>query len=420
MMKAELLAYLASNLFRIYVLFQFTDRFFQKSRVGEKWILTSFLLYFAVNSISFIFFPITGMNIISNLIPYFLLTFCYQAKTSVRVLVTVIVYSISIFVDIALFSVQYLLHTETIVVSSGVATSLLLFLIERLYAYFFTSTDDCNKAEIHAGELLLIIFVPMGSLIIAAKGMHIVNYNYLPESIVLFGINGIVFYIYDALKKSQRERIEKMELEQQNLLYESQMKLQKESEEKVRILRHDMKNHFYQMKSLLRLKKLYELEEYMNHIIQTTESTGDFCKSGNADVDGIVNLKLSKAKEMGAELHFDFKIPEKLNIETFDMNCILGNLLDNVLDAFENVERRIVYLQMTYQKGVLNFCLRNSFNGQLKVNEKNQLLSIKQGDAKRHGLGVKSIIETVERYDGEFEYECEGNVFSVYIMMYER
>ena len=131
-------------------------------------------------------------------------------------------------------------------------------------------------------------------------------------------------------------------------------------------------------------------------------------------------LKLSKAKEMGAELHFDFKIPEKLNIETFDMNCILGNLLDNVLDAFENVERRIVYLQMTYQKGVLNFCLRNSFNGQLKVNEKNQLLSIKQGDAKRHGLGVKSIIETVERYDGEFEYECEGNVFSVYIMMYER
>lgn len=229
-----------------------------------------------------------------------------------------------------------------------------------------------------------------------------------------------VFYIYDALKKSQRERIEKMELEQQNLLYESQMKLQKESEEKVRILRHDMKNHFYQMKSLLRLKKLDELEEYMNHIIQTTESTGDFCKSGNADVDGIVNLKLSKAKEMGAELHFDFKIPEKLNIETFDMNCILGNLLDNVLDAFENVERRIVYLQMTYQKGVLNFCLRNSFNGQLKVNEKNQLLSIKQGDAKHHGFGVKSIIETVERYDGEFEYECEGNVFSVYIMMYER
>ena len=59
---------------------------------------------------------------------------------------------------------------------------------------------------------------------------------------------------------------------------------------------------------------------------------------------------------------------------------------------------------MVYEKGVVNICLRNMFDGQLRVN----------------GLVIKNVVETVKKYDGKFEYEQEKNVFSVYAIMYDR
>ena len=99
-------------------------------------------------------------------------------------MITVIVYSISIFADIALFSVQHLLHLNSVVVSSGVATSLLIFLIERLYEYFFPREKLEKKAEIHIEELLLIIFIPLGSIIIALRGMNHAFEDYLHKVVV--------------------------------------------------------------------------------------------------------------------------------------------------------------------------------------------------------------------------------------------
>lgn len=295
MTRMELLAYLSANLFRIYTLFRFTENFFSERKTTVKWIIVSFLICFSINSVCFLCFPMIGVNILSNLIPFFCVTLFYHSKISVRVLITVIVYSISIFADIALFSVQHLLHLNSVVVSSGVATSLLIFLIERLYEYFFPREKLEKKAEIHIEELLLIIFIPLGSIIIALRGMNHAFEDYLPESIILFAINGIVFYMYDALKKNEKQKIEKMQLEQQNLLYENQIQLQRESEEKMRMLRHDMKNHFYRMKTMVHQGEIPLLEEYMEHIISETESIVPICRTGNSDVDGIVNVKLTKA-----------------------------------------------------------------------------------------------------------------------------
>lgn len=102
MTRMELLAYLSANLFRIYTLFRFTENFFSERKTTVKWIIVSFLIYFSINSVCFLCFPMIGVNILSNLIPFFCVTLFYRSKTSVRVLITVIVYSISIFVPLSI------------------------------------------------------------------------------------------------------------------------------------------------------------------------------------------------------------------------------------------------------------------------------------------------------------------------------
>ena len=52
----------------------------------------------------------------------------------------------------------------------------------------------------------------------------------------------------------------------------------------------------------------------MEHIISETESIVPICRTGNSDVDGIVNVKLTRAQREGTEIHLDLKIPTKLNI----------------------------------------------------------------------------------------------------------
>ncbi len=251
MFDVEIIVYLCSNLFRIYVLYRFTMKFFNERSVGFKIVILGFTAYFIINSCAYVVMPNLTVNIISNILPYLLITFLFKARTVTRIWVSIIVYSISIFVDIVVVSVKSIANIDTVVISGGVATSLLMFLIELLYEYFFADNDG-EKMEINAVEILFIVFVPVGSMIIALRIMNLPNVNYFPEAIILFSINVIVFYMYDELKKGEKQKIDKLMLEQQNELYLNQIRLQNETNEKIRILRHDMKNHIYQMRLLLK------------------------------------------------------------------------------------------------------------------------------------------------------------------------
>lgn len=227
--------------------------------------------------------------------------------------------------------------------------------------------------------------------------------------------------MYDALKKAEKDKYEKMIMEQRNIAYVNQNKLWNESEEKIRILKHDMKNHIFKIKSLASDGQLPEITEYTHSMLESIQEPYELCDSGNYDLDSIVNLKLSEAHSAGTKIHLDIKVPQKINIDGFDLNRIFSNLFDNAIDAVQKVEKKIIYFQMEYEKGVVNICLRNSYNGQLKFKEKGRLISTKKtDDMKQHGLGLKSIRSTIEKYDGDIDYEYEDNIFSVYIVMYEK
>ncbi len=418
MFKIEIITYFVSNLFRVYVMFRFSNAFFKEKKVKTKLIILSFFGYFLINSIGYMVLPNILINILTNVIPYFLVNHVYKSKLRTRLLVSVIGYSVSVFIDIGIFSVETIFKVKTIVVSSGVATSLMIFLAELLYEYYIAKPEENNELKIR--QLILVIFVPVGSVFIGLKSMNYSDKNYLVESMILFLINAVVFQMYESLKKAEKEKYEKLMLEQQNISYINQINIRNESEEKIRILKHDMKNHLYKIKNLASQDKTDEINSYADSMLESVNNSIEMCDSGNYDVDSIVNLKLSKAWNEGAKIHLAVTVPKTLNIDSFDLNRILGNLFDNVLDAILKAENKIIYFKLSYEKGIVYICLRNTFNGQLKFKENNDLMSIKSNHSETHGLGLKSIKSVIEKYNGEFEYECEENVFSVYIMMYEK
>lgn len=413
----ETLGYIISNFFRIYVMYLFTNAYFKgQLRFEKKYILSAFLGYLIVNTTGYLLFPNIFVNLATNIIPYFLLTYLYDSFVLRKIIAVTVSYTASLCIDVCMVSIEYISGRKLPIISSGIATSLMIFLAERIFEYCI----DKNKVyeELKKKQLLLILSVPVGSLLLAAQTMRERNFNYIIQSVILLGINVVVFYMYDSLLKMSDEKYRLAILEEQNKFYSSQLKIYKEAMEKDKIIKHDIKNHLFKIREYTNSDNIKDLRLYTECMIKSMENQSMLCNTGNRDIDSILNFKCARLQQMGAKLHFDLNIPNIINIESFDLTRILGNLLDNVSDAIGRADKKIVFIRIYFDKGVVNICIRNTYSGQISVN--NGVLQTIKEDSENHGLGFKSIKEAIRKYDGEVEYEYTEEVFSVYVILYEK
>ena len=104
------------------------------------------------------------------------------------------------------------------------------------------------------------------------------------------------------------------------------------------MIRHDMKNHMMTLSSLMAIGDRQELFEYMKKINANIETETVHVDTGNHYVDSILNYKIEEAIRAGAQVKVEIHIPDKLNIQAFDLNVIIGNLMDNAIEGSKEVE----------------------------------------------------------------------------------
>ena len=85
--------------------------------------------------------------------------------------------------------------------------------------------------------------------------------------------------------------------------------------------------------------------------------------------------------------------------ESFDMTVILGNLLDNAIEALRQSENKRLLLSMKLTRGIVRIDIENSYNPKQK----------KKADQKQHGIGLLSVSHTLEKYHGDLKHYVEDN-----------
>ena len=142
-----------------------------------------------------------------------------------------------------------------------------------------------------------------------------------------------------------------------------------------------------------------------------------FAHTGNVVIDSIVNFKLQEAEKEGIDIRIDLNIPKDLKVPSFDITVILGNLLDNSLNAVRKLEKnRYINIMMKYTKGRLILKMENSFNG--IIIKKEGIIYTSESDKKNHGLGLESVKTVLEEYDGTIEFEYDDSKFHTALLMY--
>jgi hypothetical protein len=172
-----------------------------------------------------------------------------------------------------------------------------------------------------------------GSILIGTVTMRSYSMDVLLVTVALLLINVVTFSLYDVISKTEQELYEKKILEQQNIAYNNQIKLWKDNQKATQTLKHDMKNHLIELKTTLANGDYQKLDKYISTMMSSLEVREEYVKSGNVSVDSILNYKLKEIKSLTDNVTYSITIPSDIFVSAFDLNIILGNLLDNSIEA---------------------------------------------------------------------------------------
>lgn len=202
-------------------------------------------------------------------------------------------------------------------------------------------------------------------------------------------------------------------------LYRSQVAFYQMLEEQYRKmegLRHDMKNHVIAMWGLWKYQDWEKMGLYLEHMLENGQLGGGEEISGSKAVDALLYSKRKQAEEKHIVWECDARIPERCGIEEFDLCVILGNILDNALEACDRMEEdahRWIHVQVHMIKSCLLFEVRNSTDLQ-SINEIPGTAKKQTGE---HGIGLRNISETVQKYNGVTNAEVIKDEFVISVLL---
>lgn len=210
--------------------------------------------------------------------------------------------------------------------------------------------------------------------------------------------------------------IEKKNIEYQNHLLERQVQEVQNIYMTMRGWRHDYHNHLQSMKAYVKMGQYEKLDEYLALLEQDLDQVNQLIESGNVNLDAILNSKISLAMKNGIEVDYKATCPEELTVSDIDLCALIGNLIDNAVEACEKLpegERRFIRLYIGVLKKQLYISITNATNEVVRKMD-SEYITNKRGN---HGHGLKRINLVVEKYEGYINRQNEPGVFVTEIML---
>jgi sensor histidine kinase regulating citrate/malate metabolism len=181
--------------------------------------------------------------------------------------------------------------------------------------------------------------------------------------------------------------------------------------------KHDYHNHIQLMKAYLELEKYEEMDIYLNDLDRDLTDIDTVLKTGNLMVDAILNSKLSLAISQDIKVNAKATVPKNLQVADIDLCVIIGNLMDNAMEAaikLENPRDRFIRVYIREMKGQLYISIANSTEGNIKESGL-EYISTKLGA--NHGFGLKRVDSIVNKYGGFINRQSEEGVFATEITL---
>lgn len=415
----EAAVYLIGNFFRIYIISILFGILLHKTELKIMKVLrqSGYILFYVINSSCFLFFEWPDLMIfLTNIIGTTLISITYEGTWKFRIGAVLLSAALYTVCEDSIYYLLVFLEVKYIVAIGIIAANLLFFMIVQLMKKLAVSK---SHIVIPIEEWLISIIIPVLSLLTSMIVLDECSHESSAAigGICLIVINMLLFFRIDRIQDMYQKQVDIGLLKQQNQAYENQMLLLKTSEERLSSLRHDLKNHLLAIEKMALKNSRDSVEAYLNSLFSEAEDSSIFAETGNYVIDAFINSKLANAKHLGITVKTDLTISKNLNIEPRDISVILGNLLDNAVEAAVKCEKRKeITVIMREDRGKLSLKIKNSYRDKIK-SVKGRILSTKSNQ-RIHGIGLQNVRKVVEKYQGTMKIDYADGIFSVSLVLF--
>lgn len=419
----DAIVYLFINAFDTYLMYLFMRLFFKNDFISKKAAVFVYSLYYVVSTLVYALFSFVFLNMISSIIVTFIVTLCYRSKISKKIIVTLLNYATMNICEGVVAAAIGLGGVDVFEISHYgdsfclIAVALLDFAVIKIIGKF--QNLNSNAPIPHTFSIIAIL-VPCVSVlfeILLFMQKNVSNIVYALSLICVIILNFTIFYLYDSFTKAFDEKIQMEMIKQEIEYYHKQADLIQESSEGIKQIRHDMKNHIIVIEELAKIQDNDKILDYISNLYDKLGQAKVFSDTGIIAIDSVLNYKLTQAEKKGIDVTSEITIPNNLEFQSNDFVAILGNLLDNAIEATSKLnDNKYIKLHIKYNKGTVFIAVKNSFDGKLNI-VGNEYKTTKDSDS-LHGIGMKSIETTIKQYNGEMKVSHTNNEFLVKIILF--
>ena len=301
-----------------------------------------------------------------------------------------------------------------------VFTALALLIVTRWV--FKTSEGQLSWKQ---SLIVLLPLAPYAYLRTSGYAFEISNpLLYRDVIVVLFLLIVATITVLVANAHSLSSQIERNELlHMQSLLREQNLQYlaQKTAAEAVNQKYHDLKHFIFKLEKKRGVGQALLPDDYSEFIDYVNKELSSFeadVETGNETLDVLLTGKKRICQEKGIQPVFYADGAKLSFLSSFDLCAIVGNALDNAIEAVEkneSPEARIIDLTITYSNGLAVLQCKNRYSGRIRNNSDTLLTS--KDDGENHGFGVKSIRAIAEKYNGYSTWSISDDEFTLTVMI---
>lgn len=241
---------------------------------------------------------------------------------------------------------------------------------------------------------------------------NIITIIFLINILMVVLILSIYEKIVDSLQEATLKQLQQQKYELAQNYYEE---LSEKSKQLVS-LRHDFRNHLNIIAGRLEQQNYAEALSYLDRITDITKSAGDMVVTNNAAISAILQSKKVDCERKGICFTYTSAFEKIYRLTDLDFTIILGNILDNAIEA-QDAEIAGKYLTVSITQAGTYLVIQCENPYLANPRKKNGHLITSKKDSEFHGIGLINVSEVCERYGGDFHYSYDNSIFTVRILL---
>lgn len=326
------------------------------------------------------------------------------------------------FLSIAIFGM--ILHKDQIVVDVISSFSIMrvyyIILSKSLLSAvcYFLSKKILFKIHFRAGKMWMGVGLSAGLIYYFAS----ISFSHINKetfftwffllALVLLGLYTIFQYVSVIQEKNQMELIK-----ERNLMAAENYERVIQNYRSNQVFYHDLKNQYLVIGSYLKNKEYAKAEDYMKNLEAANQRAFLVQWTGINALDILIECKKREAEIMGIDVEITAD-PITLQISEQDLVALLGNALDNAIEACQEVDEggRWIWIGLKRIKDMTFIKVSNSRKD--KAMKRTGIFPSSKTDGISHGFGLISMRMIAEKYGGTVEISCENNRFDILISFF--